>query len=241
MPTHLNTAGDQKSPFQDVFGLGVLIVSWVVIQVVGIVIGLTLIGRHGQGPARHLDQSVHDWFIGHRSGLVGISKVIAFVGDAPKLGVIVVLATAIALFVGYRRGRLSLRALGPFLAFLGSEATVFAIRLVISRPRPSTANFPAPGAVPGVHETSFSFPSGHATSVTAVLLSVAGLVALSRKVSWVWIVAIVCAVAVAASRLVLGVHWMTDVTVGAILGGAWGLTVCWAQRRLPTPGQGTEP
>lgn len=237
VPNRPSVPGSRKSPSSvlDVSALLTLIATWVVIQVVGIIIGLTLIGRHGGGPARHLDVPVHDWFITHRTGLVGISKVIAYVGDAPKLGVIVVVATAIALLVGYRRGQLSVRALGPFVAFLGSEATVFAIRHVISRPRPSTADFPALGAVPGVHETSFSFPSGHATAVTAVLVSVAGLIAIRRKVRWPWTVAVIGLIVVAASRLVLGVHWTTDVLVGAILGGTWGLVVCWVQRRVPQP------
>ncbi len=209
-----------------------LVAAWVLVQVIGVLVGLTLIGRHGGGAARHLDAPVHDWFIRHRMGLVGISKIIAFVGDAPKLGGIVVVATVVTMLIAYRRGRLGVRALGPFVAYLGAEATVFVIRLVISRPRPSTANFPATGAVPGVHETSFAFPSGHATAVPAVLLSVAGLIVLRRKVRWPWLVAVVGLVAVAVSRLVLGVHWTTDVCIGAILGGVWGLVVCWAQRRI---------
>jgi membrane-associated phospholipid phosphatase len=30
---------------------------------------------------------------------------------------------------------------------------------------------------------------------------------------------------VAGSRLVLGVHWFTDVTTGAVLGAVWGVVV----------------
>jgi undecaprenyl-diphosphatase len=194
--------------------------TWVVLQVVGLVIGLTLVGRHGDGAVQPLDDSVHRWFIDHRTGLVGVAKVIAKVGDAPALGAIVVVATVVLAIVWRTR-----RALLPLAAYLGGEATVYAVRLVIDRPRPISANFPAPGAIAGVHETTWSIPSGHATACTAVLVAIFGMIALRRRVRWPWFLALVGSVIVAGSRLVLGVHWFTDVTTGAVLGAVWGVVV----------------
>jgi undecaprenyl-diphosphatase len=68
---------------------------------------------------------------------------------------------------------------------------------------------------------SFSMPSGHATNIFAL----AGAVWTART-RWRWGVAAL-AVAVAYSRLYLGVHYPGDVIVGAVWGGAIG----WALMR----------
>jgi len=195
--------------------------------VAGTAVGLGLVGRHGGGPAQGWDNRVWQWAIGHRGPLIGVSKVIATVGDAPALGAICVLLT-LALWLTLR----SPRALTPFVAYLGGEALVFLIREVVHRGRPLTADYPAPGAVRGVHETSYSFPSGHAVAVTAVVVALLGLLALTRGRWWPWLVALVVAAFVADTRLVLGVHWFSDVAVGLALGASWGAAVAVVARRL---------
>lgn len=192
--------------------------AWVLLQIVGIVVGLTLVGRHGGGPLQGIDDTVHRWFLDHRSGLVGLSLVIAKVGDAPELGAIIVVATVVLALLWRNRTALLL-----FAAYLGAEATVYVIRQVIHRPRPITANFPAPGAVPGVHETGWSFPSGHATAVTAVVVALVGMAVARWGRRSLWILAPIGSLLAAGSRLVLGVHWFSDVTTGAILGALWGI------------------
>lgn len=204
---------------------------WCALQVVGIVAGLALVGRHGDGPARHVDVPVHDWFVDHRWHLVTISKVVAVVFDAKLLGIITVVLTGAVVAVAWWRGRFRWSLLGPFLAYLGAEATVYVVRLVIHRPRPTSAVYPGAGAVPGVHETSWSFPSGHATGPIALLIALAGIWVLRRGATWVYAVAVVLGLAIATTRLVLGVHWFTDVGTGAVIGCIWGATVCWVQHR----------
>ena len=88
----------------------------------------------------------------------------------------------------------------------------------------------------GIHETSYSFPSGHATAVTAVLLAMLGTLALLRRWVWPWLVAVVASCFVADTRLVLGVHWFSDVAIGLVLGIAWGATVALIARMLPESG-----
>lgn len=216
--------------------VGTLAAVWVGLQVVAIILGLAVVGRHGTGPAHHLDVPVHDWFVLHRAGLIGISKSFAVIFDAPLLGVIVVVGTVAIVAFAWIRGWFRWSLLVPLVAYVGAEATVFVVRTVIHRPRPASANFPGVDAIRGVHETSWSFPSGHATASMAVLVACAGLIASrseSRRVAvWITIVAVVIALVIAASRLVLGVHWGTDVLVGALLGGVWGATVVWAGRDI---------
>lgn len=197
-----------------------LVAAGAAIFVVGLVIGLAVVGRHGGGPIQSWDDRVQAWDLHHRGGLVGVSKVIAFVGDAPKLAVVAVLLSVLVWFLAR-----SVWALAPLVAYLGAEGEVFFIRAVIHRGRPPTANFPAPGAVRGVHETSFSFPSGHSVACTAVLFAVAGLAAFTVRAWWPWVLALAASVFVLETRLVLGVHWFSDVVFGFAFGTVWGVTV----------------
>jgi undecaprenyl-diphosphatase len=194
------------------------------------VLGFGLVGTHGHGVVQGWDDIVGRWFVGHRHGLVGVSKVIGFLGDAPVLAVIVVAITVGLLLAGQR-----MRAAIPLVAYLGGEFLVYVTRAYLHRPRPVSANYPAPGAVPGVHEVSVSFPSGHATSVSAVVIGLAGLTVITWKVRWPWIIAGVLVLAVAGSRLVLGVHWFSDVTAGLTVGVLWGLTVVYVLADAPWP------
>ena len=205
---------------------GGLIVTAVVLFVVGTVLGLTLIGRHGGGPIQGLDNHAWRWFIDHRY-LVGLAKFISVAGDAAALGVICVVIT-IGLLV-WRRSPLSLI---PIVAYLGAETEVYAIRELVHRHRPVSADFPGPHALPGIHETSWSFPSGHATAVTAVLFAAFGALALTRRTVWPWLVALVLSGYVASTRPVLGVHWLSDVVIGLLIGICWGVAVAVVATRL---------
>jgi membrane-associated phospholipid phosphatase len=205
----------------------VLIASAIGLFAFGAVLGFTLVGRTGGGPIQSLDDSAWRWAIHHRGPFDGVAKVVATVGDAPVLGAICVVLTA-ALLVRLR----SIRALVPLVAYVGGEFQVFAIRQLIHRHRPPTADFPAPDAVPGVHETSYSFPSGHAVAVTAVLFAVLGMLALAQRRTWPWLLALVLSVCVAATRLILGVHWLSDLVIGMLIGIAWGTTVALVGQRV---------
>lgn len=198
--------------------------------VVGLIAGLSLVGRTGAGPVAGSDRSGESFTITHRV-LIPVAKVIAVVGDAGLLGVIAVVAT----LVWFWRER-TVRALVPLAAYLGGEGLVFAIRQVVHRHRPPSANFPGPHALSGVHETSWSFPSGHATACTAVLVAALGCLALARRTVWPWLLALLAAAAIAYSRLDLGVHWPSDVYIGFVLGTAWGVAVAFVATALVHPG-----
>jgi membrane-associated phospholipid phosphatase len=184
------------------------------------ILGLALVGRHGGGTIQHWDNTVQSWFVHHRFHLVTVSKVIAKLLDAGPLGAIVIAITAVLLLL-----RQQMRALIPLAAYLGGEALVFLTRVYMHRPRPLSANYPGPDAIPGVHETSWSFPSGHATGAAAVLVCLGGLAAVHWRVRWPWALGALAALFVGATRLVLGVHWFSDVAFGLIAGIPWGVAV----------------
>jgi membrane-associated phospholipid phosphatase len=74
-----------------------------------------------------------------------------------------------------------------------------------------------------------SFPSGHSATSAAFYAGVALLVARRRARIWRSIlagVAVAVAVGVAASRVLLDVHWLSDVIAGTMLGWGWFAICC---------------
>ena len=80
------------------------------------------------------------------------------------------------------------------------------------------------------HQTSFSYPSGHATSAAVVYLLLAWL-APPRWRPFAWTLAAAMILLNACSRIMLGVHWASDIVGGTMLGAAFALLgVWWASR-----------
>lgn len=108
------------------------------------------------------------------------------------------------------------------------------LKRVVARSRPTTAVLS--------HLTDRSFPSGHATfsmamAVSAIVLVWAGAVSARRRRA-ATAVLLVYAVAVCASRLILGVHYLTDVVAGAAIGSGvvLALAAWWIVAAPPSPG-----
>jgi len=72
----------------------------------------------------------------------------------------------------------------------------------------------------------FSFPSGHTITAFAVTLALSGFYPIMFPGL------LFCAASVAASRILLGMHFLTDVLAGAAIGSCIGLSVAEAALRL---------
>lgn len=112
-------------------------------------------------------------------------------------------------------GEESLAAVGASgAAALAGVGVFMALKKTANRPRPCAV---APHAwATLLPPDRFSFPSGHTMTAFAV---VAPMVIAYPELSPGLLF---CALSVAASRVVLGMHYLSDVVAGAVLGGALG-------------------
>ena len=110
---------------------------------------------------------------------------------------------------GNRESWLICAALGPLAIGVN-----YAVKLLVRRPRPVLEGLPPLGGAP----SSLSFPSAHATSSFAVATAMTRVDALGAF-------AFVLALALAVGRPYLGMHYPSDVLVGAGLGVLLGLLV----------------
>lgn len=76
------------------------------------------------------------------------------------------------------------------------------------------------------HQASFSYPSGHATSAAVVYLLLASL-APPRWRRAAWSLAGAMIILNGFSRIMLGVHWASDILGGTMLGAGFALLGAW--------------
>jgi len=124
---------------------------------------------------------------------------------------IVTILTALSFLIHRHKHRI----LPLLITVLGSAASVWIIKHIFDVPRPEGAFY---------LESTPAFPSGHA----ALAMALYGFLALTiykhdkhpLQKPAIWLLSLLVLL-VGASRLYLGVHYLSDVLVGYIIGLAW--------------------
>jgi membrane-associated phospholipid phosphatase len=183
----------------------------------GVVFGVLAYLERTNAHLNRLDQSVATWGHDHASVVSTHGLNIVTQLGATLTAILVCVALAVIETVRTRSPWIV-----PFLVVLmvGNEILFTTIKQLANRARP-TLNPAAAGLGP-------SFPSGH--SATAAALYAGAALLLSRRHGHVVRavltgIAVGLAVAVASSRVLLDVHWLSDVIAGLVLGWVW-FTLC---------------
>jgi membrane-associated phospholipid phosphatase len=159
-----------------------------------------------------IDRAALSWSRSHRTPVLGAVRALTWLGTTWVLAPLLLLA---GLPLALRDRRWWLGLVGPALLFAG-QLTRYLMTTMVGRPRP-------PVAVWATTASGMSFPSGHATNAAfgcglVILLTRPALRSRTlRRV--VGAAAVVATVTVGATRVLLGVHWTSDVIAG------WALAV----------------
>jgi len=179
----------------------------------GLVLGVLALLVRRVAVIQHVDNSVAAWVHDHRSPLstTGLKAITELGNIKVVIGFAIVLVIVDAF---RRRNRWSFFFLVTVLA--GMEASMLVVKDVVERVRP-TLN-------PAAASLGPSFPSGHSATAAAFYAAAALIIGRSlRRPARQLVIAgaIGIAVAVAASRVLLDLHWLSDVVGGLALGWAW--------------------
>lgn len=130
-------------------------------------------------------------------------------------GWLLIVMTLIGTFQAWRHRKFTVLA---YLAVIGVGVSLLnnGLKLLVHRERPVVLQL--------THAGGYSFPSGHTAAAAACWAAIALVVARrwprpGRRAAGA--IVLVITLAVASSRVLLGVHWLTDVIAGAIVGWTW--------------------
>lgn len=164
---------------------------------------------------RGVTEAVQD-LVADRPAVATVMQTVTYLGDGETWWALLSVTTLYLLLRGRHR-------LAWFVAVTGAGGGLLnlAVKSGVGRVRPELAE-------PVSYASGFAFPSGH-TMNSAIGLSVL-LVVLLPHVPDRWrvpavVAGAVVALAVGSSRVILGVHWASDVVAGWLLSLAWVLVM----------------
>jgi len=197
------------------------------LRVLGIVLALGILtaiaGIAVRAWAPGFDLQTMQAIAGHRDPT--LTSIAGLVSDA---GSFVLLAPLSIAFLLLRRWKRPADDVALVVIAAGSALLPIVVKLIVARPRPSLEQLST--------LKSLSFPSEHTTQAAAVYLTIAILLSKGLNPRWRQLLvafAVLIGLAVAWSRVYLGVHYPTDVAAGLLLGWSWALLVFrWARPKL---------
>jgi undecaprenyl-diphosphatase len=184
-----------------------------VIVLGGVLLGVLAFLVRGKGEVVRADSSIERWGHDHASAFAtDVLNAITHIGEPT---VVIGLALLVAITETIRTRS---RWVIPFMALVvaGNGLVTTSVKELIDRARP-TLN-------PVAHTLGPSFPSGHSSWSAAFFAATALLCMRGRSRPVQAIIVGLCAaaaVSIAATRVLLGAHWLSDVIAGLTLGLAW--------------------
>jgi undecaprenyl-diphosphatase len=156
--------------------------------------------------------AVRDVAAQRTAALTDVVRVITWTGSAFLLVPLALIACLAFARAGLRR-----EALAVALSLGGAMLISGGVKLLLSRPRPPVEHLQA--------VTGSSFPSGHTTQASAFWFSLVFAMpaagASPKQTRVAASLALLIVLAVATSRVYLGVHYPSDVIAGMLLGTCW--------------------
>jgi membrane-associated phospholipid phosphatase len=192
----------------------------------GVVFGALALLVRSRSSLLDVDRSVAPWGRAHTTPFA--RWMLDFVTSFGTTRVVIAITVGVLVVEAVRRSRPWLPVF-LVVVVVGQTSLSNLFKHLLDRPRP-TVN-------PIAHTLGPAFPSGHTTAAAACYAAFALVLGRgrSRKVqSMLAGVAMFMALAVAASRALLGVHWLSDVLGGLALGWGWFAlcTLLFGRRRL---------
>ena len=213
----MSGGSDSRSPVEPATRFGIrAVLAAVALALLAVPGGLTLfLVEDKWAPLLRADAAARDNLYGYavsHAGFVGAMQLISDSGSA--LAWQIVLGLTVIWLLWRRLPRL---ALFVAITAIGSSLLNTVVKTEVHRLRPVLAH-------PVAHEPGSSFPSGHAQAAIvgyAVLLLVflPVLHGLWRRAAVTF--AVLMVLAIGFSRIALGVHYLSDVVGGFVLGAAW--------------------
>jgi membrane-associated phospholipid phosphatase len=211
-----------------------LVLAYLVLTAVWAGLGFLVTGPLAGSWVGALDTRVEGWLLERRTPAWDTWTSVGSMLAETWIKIVVTALVAVAMLIVWRSWR------EPLLvcAALVLEAAVFiTVTWIVSRPRPD---------VPALEEVSVdtSFPSGHAAAAAAYA-AIAVVIFERTRNPWIRGVTVLAAVAipliVGASRMYRGVHYLTDVVAGILLGAVCVIAVVVIVRRcFPNPRGGDD-
>lgn len=188
-----------------------LLTYWTLIAIVS-AIALLIFADVGEDVAEKstgpLDNAVRAWFLAHQNPTIyKLASALTWVGS-PSVMVFVAIAAGVWFYRSRGRSKAGVIVAAPAAGGLLAGG----MKLLYGRARPAGATL--------INERTFAFPSGHAATSAAVMVTLCYVLARERIISWPVAIVIggIVPLIVGVTRVYLDVHWTTDVVGGWTVG-----------------------
>jgi len=196
-----------------VVGGAALVFMFFVVLVAAVFIGWVFDSIDENSGFARYDKSAAQFGADHAS--TNSTHVLEFFTQFGATGLLLIVMALVGGFQAWRHRKFTVLI---YLAVVGIGVSLLnnGLKLLVHRERPVVLQL--------THAGGYSFPSGHTAAAAACWAAIALVVArkwprAGRRAAAV--VVLVITLAVASSRVLLGVHWLTDVIAGAIFGWTW--------------------